>query len=100
MSAGIDLTSLGAVGDMPPKDHPIFDGPIQQASDIVSLDIAPEAMALKLETLTARMGILEERAWTAPTLTLVQVRPNTTRMFLLVLLLTLLAVRLAKSSQT
>lgn len=56
----IDLTTLGGDVPLPPRDHPIFAGPIREATDISSVDLTPQMMALRIIALEGRCNALEQ----------------------------------------
>lgn len=55
----IDLTTYAADVPLPPQDHPIFSGPIKQASDIPSLDWPRERIVQELIMHDFRLRELE-----------------------------------------
>jgi hypothetical protein len=61
MSEPIDLTTLGAATPLPPSDHPIFQGPVKSASEIVDFDYTgmDPHLARFLQSLVYRIGELE-----------------------------------------
>lgn len=57
----IDLTTLGGSTPLPPSDHPIWDGPVKTASEIVDYDFTglDPRLAQFLQRLNARVSVLE-----------------------------------------
>lgn len=55
----VDLTTLGAVGTLPPKSHPIYDtGAIRSASDFPDLNLTSQELALQMYVLKFQVASL------------------------------------------
>lgn len=60
MQRPIDLTTMGAVGEIPSASHAIFKGPISSACDIPSLEMPREQLVMKVLVLEGRVAALEQ----------------------------------------